>query len=555
MTKKKRIILWSVLGGVALILIICIFCADAIVTSIADKELKEALSKNDKVQLSYDKLHVLLMSGTVTLSDIEATIPSPDTLSKVKAEQIIKIQNLDIRGINWLKLRKKELNIMEITIKSPQAQIVLPPKELKKKKKDSKAGLVADTLQHADSTAANPFKISVGRIKLKNGSLALTRIGDKFSISADSLNLKVYDLGYDVAEKQMAYNDSLYNVSLNNFNMLSSDGLFQLTVGQLSTADAGAVNIKDIHALNTCKQQSLAKLMGKIPVTWVDAVIPEITTSEFNLVRQIVQKNIDIQNIDVKGKRVVIYRDTQYPPKVPFGMPQEDIMNIPVPVSVNNIHVTLPNFTAYVTEDGTHAGVMPLNHLNINMNSFNNKHGNTLASQINGKLGESKLNINLSLHNDKACTFDYSFYSEDISSDILNGFIHPLSGTSLYANFHSIDIKTKGNKQANRGTFCMIYDSLSMHITKEDAPERLAKNAGVINAFAPAVIQKQNPRSHGKDPFVAEIDLPRNPQKNFVTYVIDPLTDGIMHSAFPEGIYQSIRKSMYGDSSSQAKKK
>ncbi|MBR1565062.1 MAG: hypothetical protein IJ650_06930 [Paludibacteraceae bacterium] len=543
MTKKQHIILWSVLGGVAILLSVIISSADVIVTKIADRQLRNVLSKTDKVEVTYDKLHVLLMSGTVGLDNVTCRIPMQDSLTGVKAEQLIKIEDVDIRGINWFRLRKKQLKILSVRLKSPEAQLVLPPKELKKKK---------DTTQPADSSVqrlpdspAHQFTVSIDRVRVKNASVSLTRLGDKFALHADSITVKANDLSYDVATKQLAYNDSVYSLSLGNFSMLSADGLFELLIKELDTKDAGKINIEGLRAHNTCKPAALSKAKGKLAVTWVDASIMKLTTSSVNVIRQARNKSVNIDSIAITGKRVEIYRDTQFPPKTPYGMPQEGIMKIPMPVEVGTIKVSLPQFDVALTRDGNHVGKLTLDHLHLNAASFNNKQGNTLKAHLTGKLGEGGADMNLTLRNDKACTFTFNFLGKDVSTEQLNSFVHPISGASISANIHSVEIKTKGDKQFNKGTFCMLYDELTAHITKEDAPiERLAKNAGVINFFAPAIIQKQNPRSHNHEPFTPEINIARDPQKNFASYLMSPFMDGVMHTVFPDYIYQSIMKSI-----------
>ena len=307
MTKKQYIILWSVLGGVAILLSVIISSADVIVTKIADRQLRNILSKTDKVEVTYDKLHVLLMSGTVGFDNVTCRIPIQDSLTGVNAEQQIRIEDVDIRGINWFRLRKKQLKILSVRLKSPEAQLVLPPKELKKKK---------DTTQPADSSVhqftdspAHQFTVNIDRVRVKNASVSLTRLGDKFALHADSITVKANDLSYDVASRQFAYNDSVYSLSLGNFGMLTADGLFELLIKELDTKDAGKINIEGLRAHNTCKPAALSKAKGKVAVTWVDASIMKLTTSSVNVIRQVRNKSVNIDSIAITGKRVEIYRD------------------------------------------------------------------------------------------------------------------------------------------------------------------------------------------------------------------------------------------------------
>ena len=540
MTKKKHIILWSVLAVVALLIIVAVLYADKIVTSIADGELRKALNKNENIQVDYSDLRVRLMAGSISAKDITCRIVAKEQPLKDTIAQQISVGYIDVHGINWFRLRKKQLDIHNISVRSPRAEIILPPKQ------KNRIGATADTAEVKKSNITNYISsIEVDKVKISGGAVNLKKLENKFALQADSLDLKINDLQYDLAEKNFTYNDSVYSVALRNFSLTSSDGLFAVAVGSAKTEDAGKVKVKKLHLNNTCKKENLAKAKGKVPVTWVDAEIAELTTSDVNLIRQAVNKSVDIEKIDIFGKKVQLYRDTQYPPKKPYKMLQEAITNIPIPVHIGEVKLALTNFAAGLTRDGNHVGKLALSDVHLNADDFSNASGNVLKTHLNGNLSGTKADIHLNLKNDKACTFTYAFEAKDLKGSAFDDFLHPISGATLSANIHSVNIQTQGDKNLNVGTFCMLYDSLHAHINKEDAPiERLAKNAGVINFFAPAIIHKSNPRSPNAQPYVAPINNPRNPQKNFMAYIMSPFMDGIMHTVLPEGIYQSIKKNM-----------
>lgn len=528
-----------------LAIVVAIVCANSLLTRVADRQLKKQLALYDNLTLSYDQLKLRLIEGYIAVSGIDARMLLVDSLRHDTLKQHIAADCIEVKGINWLRLRKRQLSLRAIEINSPSALLDLSPTE-----RLSVPQASADLPALADTVIANRLQllsaISIDKFNLTNGSISLTNAADQLTFSTDSLCLSCRDLNFNIADSTFCLNDSVYDLNLSHIRLLTPDGLTRLTLGRLTANGQDGFCASRLRALNTCPREQLARRQGKVPVTWIDAQIEQVRSSKFNPLRQLSRRSIDIDTISVKGQSVQLYRDTQYPPKEPYPMPQEAILNIPIPVRVAHFSLTMPKVAIAATDDGTHVGNMQVSGIRAQAQGFSNKPGSTLNADASCSLAGGNAKISLSFTNDKQSSFTFSCKSSDMKAQHMNNFIQPFSGASAKGNIHSLTLHTKGDAKTSESHFCMIYDSLTAHIDEEHAPiAALAKAAGVINFFAPAIMQHSNPRHKGSTPFVCKSTATRNTREDFAIYLLaEPLIDGMMHTLLPDGIYNIVSNTM-----------
>ena len=528
-----------------LAIVVAIVCANSLLTRVADRQLRKQLALYDNLTLSYDQLKLRLLEGYIAVSGIDARMLLVDSLRHDTLKQHIAADCIEVKGINWLRLRKRQLCLRAIEINSPSAQLVLPPTELLSVPQAS-----ADLPALTDTVIANRLQllsaISIDKFNLTNGSISLSNAADRLTFSTDSLCLSCRDLNFNIADSTFCLNDSVYELNLSHIRLLTPDGLTRLTLGRLTANGQDGFCASRLRALNTCPREQLARRQGKVPVTWIDTQIEQVSSSKFNPLRQLSRRSIDIDTISVKGQSVQLYRDTQYPPKEPYPMPQEAILNIPIPVRVAHLLLTMPKAAIAVTDDGTHVGNMQVSDIRAQAQGFSNKPGSTLNADASCSLAGGKAVANLTLTNDHPCSFTFSCKSSDMKAQHMNDFIQPFSGASARGNIHSLTLHTKGDAKTSESHFCMIYDSLTAHIDENNAPiAALAKAAGVINFFAPAIMQHSNPRHNGSAPVVCQSTTTRNTREDFAMYLLaEPLIDGMMHTLLPDGIYNIVSNTM-----------
>lgn len=73
----------------------------------------------------------------------------------------------------------------------------------------------------------------------------------------------------------------------------------------------------------------------------------------------------------------------------------------------------------------------------------------------------------------------------------------------------------------------MQYTGLQVKIDKDKAPKKLEGKAGLINTFSGAAIFKENPRENQSEPYTCTISVKRNPMKNYGSYMVSAMLDGV----------------------------
>lgn len=533
MTKKQRWILISVLAGVALAVAISVGGLDVLVTKAVDRRLQAALRDNDKYNVTYRYMAVMLLSHTVELRDVTFSIPPADTITGTEAPVQVHVKHVAFIQYNLLKLLKeRQLHIYKVLVDEPEITINLP------------------MVKFTDTIPENiPLKgIDVAHVKVKGGSLHLSHTDNPMRLAVDGINLSLQDICYDLPAATLTYNDSIYRLTLANLDFTTDDGLFRINLGSLQTEDAGAIVAKNLHCYHTISKTALADKLGKVPATWADADITTIQTSPVNIIRQALAKQIDINSINVVGKKVHIFRDVRYAPKKPCPTPQDVILAMKLPVCVHTMQVTLPQLDIELRTQNIGKGLLTVRKAKGKLTNVTNKRGEKLHAKIHAELSNGGVgDVTMNMKMDKAGHFDFAADCKNISGSSFNQFLHPLFGLEASITVNSLTTNYSGDKRHAEGTFCMTYDDIQVHVFKEDTPYQLmAQNAGAINAFAPVVLQRRNPRIIGQQPQSYRVSKNRDPMKNYADYLMGPLLDGVLKTMLPGYLVKTIDKKTSG---------
>lgn len=544
MNKNKRSwILFSILAGIVLLVIVGFVCSDAIVTKTVNSKLQEKLQANERFTIGYRHLAVLLGSRTIELKNVVFCTANTDSLGNGEPGLQLHIERVVLRHVSLRRLIKdKHLHIGRIIIDEPDIVVNLP----------------LDRKEKTDSAKVNaPLTgIDVEKIKIKDGSLRLRNTGNRMQLSLDDLQLTAHDIGYDITNASLAYNDSLYHIALENLDFTSADGLLRTQMKSLETKDAGAVVAEQLHCFNTVRKTSLADRKGKIPATWFDISLNRITTSPVNLIRQARAKEIAIDNITVDGKKALLYRDVRYPAKKPFPMPQDKLLAMKMPLKINTVQLTIPQFDIEMCTRDIGSGHLQLKQVRGTLANITNRTGDNLTAKIKTALSHGgEGDITLTMKMDKEAHFNVVAGFKDVQGESFNQFLHPLFGAEAFFTINSLKTDYKGDRKRADGTFCMTYDDIQVKVFKEETPYSLiAKNAETINLLAPTVLQRRNPRMQGKEPQSYEVGKERDEMKNFTVYLMGPVLDGVLKTVLPGSIVRGIGKKADKKAAQQDKK-
>lgn len=542
-------------GAILFILLIFWLLGNMWITNIMDGFLRKEIGKLESVYVDYQKLDIDIFKSSATLDDVvfctrpDSVLPEDSTGVKFKVDRMV------FSGCNFVRmLNRNELSLHHITLNHPEVVLHLPLD--KPEKPETPEEEVIEEVEDVNEKAAILRDLIVKSVRINDGSLRMRDVTNKMMLQLDSLKVRGYGIGYhfgengelpedDVLTGHMLYNDSLYNLSLSNFSFVSPDGLFRTDIQKLQTANAGPLTISGIHAFNTCEKGSLSKLMGGVKVTWVDMSLKEITTSPVNLIRQALAETIELDSMHITGNRSVILRDERYPAKEPFPMPQDVMLDIKKTFAVNHVTGDFPAMEIQVlTTHLQNCGILHLGHMDLVVSNVSNVPQTRMKAVANAAFGEDGIgHITMDMTMNRAANFDFAAHIKGLKGSMFNDFLHPLFGAELQCNIHDLTTSYHGNRDEAEGTFCMLYDSVNVHVFKEDAPYKpIAKNANAINMFAPMIIQKSNPRQPNREPMSYEVHAKRDPMSHFVFYLISPMMDGCMQTLLPGFVVKSIHK-------------
>ena len=522
-TKRRKVILVSVLAGLFLLIIAGIICFDAIVTRTVNKRLQAELQADKRFDASFKSIVVLVGSRTVEVRDITFRMPAADTAQGIKPAVDLHVDRVSIRQINLSRLMKeKYLEIGKIVIDEPSVALNLPIAKMEQK-------------EEAGQKPSPLTGVKVDKIDIDNCSMQLTDAATKLQLSLEDLSLDACDIGYDLATSTLSYNDSVYDISLSNLDFISPDGLYRLCMESLETKDAGAVVLKQLRCYNTVKKTELADRLGKVPATWIDVSLSKISTSPVNLVRLALSGEIDLDHMDIQGSKAHIFRDIRYPPKFPSPMPQEELMAMPMPMRIRTVHMAVPKIDIEMCMLGLESGVIGVENVKGTVSNITNHKGESMHAKMHAALahgGEGELTASFKM--DKASHFDMAANFHDVKAASFNTFLHPLFGMEAEFTINELTTSYSGDHICANGTFCMTYDDIQARVIKDDTPYSvIAKNADAINVFAPAVLQRRNPRMPGQKPQSYEVTKTRDEMQNAAVYLTGPLLDGVLKTLLP----------------------
>ena len=473
--------------------------ADRVVSRVASERL-QALVQEKQIPLTWQAIHVRLLHGSVRVDSVALSLNVKDS----------------------------------VTGDSTQVELVVPRVYVGRVHK-------WQLLRHR--------VVEIDKAEVTNACMTMRRSQDKLQVSADSVSLAVHGLGYSIMDSVFNYCDSIYSLETGAFALTTPDGLFRLNLGHLETKDAGSIVLTDIRGTNTDKKERHADIMGKVPATWAAFDFSRVEIAPTNIIRMALkakEEGIALEHIAVDGRHVEVYRDVHYLPRDKEPMPQEVMAQMPMPLHIAAVDVALKKLSVAVTLDGAHAGQLMVSNTHAQISNITNTHGDSLqATAICKVAGIADAKASFTMVQNKACEFALAADIHNMTGSAFTPFLLPMLGMEVRCNIHEVAMRWRGNKVDTKGTFCMKYDSMKVHVDKEEAHiPQVHKLAGVINAFAPAIIIKQNPRRNGEEAKVYEVYAKRDPMENFPKYLFMPLVDGMVQTVAPKSISKMIRKKL-----------
>lgn len=521
-TLKKVLIVLAVVAAVFAV-------GGVIVNRVAESKLRSALSGIPGVKIDFGRLHLSLLAGNLELKDVEIALR--DSTGK-SLELEGRMEALGLERLRWRSLLKGEAHARRLLIRGPEARLVLPQKAAKKASEPQ-----------APDTASFLKKISLSELRVEKGKIGLDSRANKMKVSAQGIAVSVKDIGFELADNRLAFNDSCYFVAVDSLDFMDAEGLNRIQVGHLATADAGPVEALAMHLYNCVPMEQVAERMGKVSAMWYDVKLDTLNTSAVNIPRIVNgQGGVDLERVYLSGPSIVLFQDDRYPPAVPYPTFQESLNTIQIPLQIKDIEARVKAFTFIWETTHVNRGTFPLHNLRLAVKSASNAPNNLMEMDIRSHHGSSRLNFALFVRNDKAETTHGKMQIHELDASSLDPFIRPLFGATAKAEIHQIDCSFKGDKHRMTEDFCMLYSDLSLKAWNDaSAPFKIvAQNSGTISFLANLAVPKNNPVKEGKDPKKVEVTFDRDPMLPYPSYLIQNLTQGMLKTVLPGG---AVKKS------------
>lgn len=532
---KISLIILSVLAGLVLTVVIALVCLQGIASKKVSERLAEVVEQRH-LPVTWSNIDVHLLSGRLRIDSLSFNLCAPVPKSRDSVYCKLLIPRLDVGKVHWLPLlTKRNLRINEIRVTEPQLRTC------------SMAEALQNLPPYQDTTKHNiPLhKIAIGRIRIQDGSLDIRNRRDKLHMHTDSLSLRMYDLVYDFADSTLTYSDERYLCHAANLSFTTVNGLFQMDVQSLHTKNGGPIRLCGINGGHTDKREEHALHAGKKPATWVQFKMNEIRTSPINLIQTVKNDSLVLDSLLIHAEQLTLHRDNQYPPTKPYAMLQEQLMRIAMPLQINYAGMKMNKLTIELSPNGSSVGWFPFKNAQLVLHNLTNRKGEKVKLNLDGAFaggGDMKADLVMTLQ--PQCPFTFDLRLTQLNENSIYDFLYPLYGMKVVSDIHSIHMKTEGDKERAKGTFCMEYDGFKLHVDKQNATiKSVAKYSALINALAPVALLQHNPRHEGNEPESFPVEAARDPMKPMPIYLFAPLNEGLLETVLPLGIaYPIIEK-------------
>ena len=482
--KKSRIIVWSIVGGLLLTLTIVVLRADRIAENMASQRLTQ-LAAEQNIDLRWHDIDIYLLQGKVQIDSLSVGLSVADSVKADTTFIHISLPRLSVGSVHWLALLRER-------------------------------------------------RAQIDAVRVTNGHVALSKSADSTMLTLDSICVAVHDLCYNLTDSLLTYNDSVYSLQTGGLHFRSADGLFAAAVGSIRTADAGMIILTNISGGNTDKPEEHGRLMGKQEVTWSRFRLPSVHTSPVNIIRMAKANEVRIDSVLVVGQSADVYYDSKYPPKQPYPMPQQALLELKTPLHIRRMIATLDTTRLYVTSDGKNVGKLDLLQTKARIINLCNIPDRTMMTGLHSHFaGGGEMRVKTDMQLNKRGTFTYNADITELKGSSLKSLTKPMLGVELNCNIHNMSVQCAGNNTKMNGTFCMQYDSLSVHVDDHSPMEVMARLSWLVNAFAPVVLINQNPRNPNEEPISCEVSATRDPMKPFPAYFLTVMADGMLQTVLP----------------------
>jgi hypothetical protein len=554
LTTRKKIRIWPIvlLGVVILIGGACYYLYNEYLTGnrwkpVLQRQLKELVlrSSDSLYHIEYSDFDLNITSGNATLSDFRL-IPDTAVYEKLvrlkKAPDnlfILSVKKLSIKNIGARKAyREKILDIDNITIEKPNLTII------------GKRYKFNDTVRVGKPKT--PYQIlkkvfkqmRIDSISLKDISLNYINKNKPITkhTSLKHLEIDISDVLIDSlsgSDPSRFYYTKGINVTVHDYHIATPDSLYDARVKKIffSTSERKII-LDKVSLLPRYSREDFYKQTGKTgdiyTLKFKQIAINDIDLQDFLRAQVLYAGVMNINNPDVQ-----IYTNNAFKGKtgIKTGMdPQQSLQRVALDLRIKRINIKNAKISYSETDKITNAtGEILFTHtngyiLNATNDDDQKKRNPYMRAFINTQfMDAAPLSVNFKFNlAAKDGAFNYSGELGKFDGKIMDKLVKPLAMVHIQsADIEKLDFNVNASNYSGKGHLEFYYKNLKIQLLKKvDGKDELQKQ-GFFSAIANnLIIEKNNP---GKDSVLrpGPIDLQREPDVSFFSFLYKGLLDGI----------------------------
>lgn len=537
MKKSVKITLWVLLSivvlGAALFL-----SADIIVSKLVQKEVSNAIANIPDADANVGKIYLNLISGSAVVKDISFSthslkIQDEETLHRAPG-LAVHIPTLAVWNVDYYQLlRHRRLEILAVSLDDPEVVVYLDEKD----PASLLPTLPKDTTLHKASIWLQSLKLR--HLDVDRFTAHLHSTSSPLVVKADTLSFEFNDLAYNFEDSVFTYNDSVYSLSLAKAKIALPDGLMEMEVHDLNTANQGPLNLGYTRIRNIVSHTKMVELLRE-QITWIDLELNSVATSPFNPIRKALAQDCTLDKIDANVRRMHVIRDARLAPKVPFCTPQEFLRTVPIIFTIKEVAAVAHKLEVELYTTDVNCGKLNLpGPMYATMTNVTNKPGAVWHNRAKAPFGDKgHVDASYDMHMDRKSSFDLAIHGKDLDLENMNPFIRPLVGITCAIHVTHLDAEYSGDQTKAEGAFCMQYHGLDIKVHKEDnIPYKIVtKHADFFTSAANSLLPKSNPTSVDIHPRKYAAEWTRDIWSPYPLYLFGPCIDGIKKTMLP-GLY------------------
>ncbi len=463
----------------------------------------------------------------------------------------IRVGGFDVAKFNTI----KQMEIKNVHLYDPFVSLSVDESEAQtsehKETTRKELNEIKDKLQTANLDAALEFitGLDIDTIQIHDAQLDMQSIVTAFNVQADSLSLSLYGIGYSLIDEiPYHYNDSVYQFRLGYAQIITPDSLTAIETSNIRYDNGDVFSIGKTHIYNIVDKWHLAHEMGDIPSTWIDMTINSVRTSSKNIVAEAftVADGFYLDTLYADVQSMSVFRDNRYSPDKPFRLPQSYLLNLTYPFVVHRVNAGIRDLHIEMALTDKCVGMLDLGPVSARVNNVTAMRDSTISVLGHCKIGYGSADAKFDMKVNPTCDWHINLKGKNLDLHFLDAMLYPVVGMKVGCEVDSLVADYGGNTDLATGTFCMVYDSLTLHAFKDsDSPFAIISDlSGLINSAGKTLLNKRNPTHPWKAPVAYQVKWKNDVWKNPALFYLGPVINGCIETVLP-GLF--LHKRVKGD--------